>query len=551
VVRGVKHPVSGIRTFRTTIDYMYKGEPQRARIAAGGVRAYVNRVRLLPGSDYRGVKVIRQGLFTTLIFEFGDLIVRAGFQQGVVVSIGGLLIDDVNGLCGSWNQNIEDDQTDDVTGLLDNWTRPTVIEYDDEDFTQANEQCVAERFETYIRGPLVCGLLNTELSALSLACNAHVDVSQRFEECVHALSCVEQNFLPTLESSVIGYLTECIMESEDPPLVPIRENTGMQYVCAENSHYVPALTSCPKTCADRDGSICDAHAGLQRFLKVEGCECDDGFIWSGSKCVQEDYCGCVSPIDGIYFQHGDCYTAAGCTQRCQCRSGAWECEESRCYRNQKCGLVDELPACINVDKCRVNNGGCSHKCAWNAETDEVTCACPHGFALTPDVVTCVAVANSDILVSRCSAEMADWRKSYLEWKVEFVEWQAKSAACAAEDEECATAPKWRLEGELLGIGSGEETCDVYWTEWFDSDNADGCGDDETLDRLRDFYPDKVCDAIITMESRIEAAATCVTGITGDIILKTNSRTEGLFCDNADQPLGIRCPDYSVRFLCAR
>merc|ERR1739838_1270083 len=157
---------------------------------------------------------------------------------GVVVSIGGLLIDDVNGLCGSWNQNIEDDQTDDVTGLLDNWTRPTVIEYDDEDFTQANKQCVAERFETYIRGPLVCGLLNTELSALSLACNAHVDVSQRFEECVHALSCVEQNFLPTLESSVIGYLTECIMESEDPPLVPIRENTGMQYVCAENSHYV-------------------------------------------------------------------------------------------------------------------------------------------------------------------------------------------------------------------------------------------------------------------------------------------------------------------------
>ena len=51
--------------------------------------------------------------------------------------------------------------------------------------------------------------------------------------------------------------------------------------------------------------------------------------------------------------------------------------------------------------------------------------------------------------------MADWRKSYLEWKVEFVEWQAKSAACAAEDEECATAPKWRLEGELLGIGSGD------------------------------------------------------------------------------------------------
>jgi len=338
------------------------------------------------------------------------------------------------------------------------------------------------------------------------------------------------------------------MESDTPPVLPIRDNTGLQYVCPTNSHYVQALTSCPRTCADRDGSICEGNLGLTRFSGVEGCECDEGFIWSGDMCVQEEYCGCVSPIDGIYFKHGECYTGEGCSQRCQCRSGAWECEDFRCYKSQTCGIVDGLPQCISIDKCKLENGGCQDKCHWNSTTDEVFCSCSDGYALTPDLKKCVAVADGSILNGRCNAELNKWRISYKEWKTEFNHWQKNAGDAATCESSCA--PTWQLEGALLGEATGSESCSVYWTEWFDSDDPDGCGDDETIERLRDYYPDLVCDRIITMEKKIESAAACVTGVTGDIILRSDDRIEVLFCDNADQPLGIRCPDYSVRFLCA-
>lgn len=548
VVRGLKHPISEIRTARTVVRYWWAGEQQVATIYPGSRRAFVNKVRLLPGSNYRGVRVIQQGLFTTLLFDFGDLIVRGGFQQGVVVSAGGLLLNHVSGLCGTWNNDITDDQTDDVPTFIDGLSLPDLPDDDDKP-VQMPEMCIAQRFETYVRGPLSCGLLSLDTALLS-TCHTTVPFATRLLECVHSLTCNENNYLPTLEASLIGYLIECIIESEDPPVVPIRENTGIQYVCPQNSHYVPALTECPKTCADRDGSICEGNLGLQRFAKVEGCECDEGFIWSGYDCVPEEYCGCVSPIDGIYFKHGECYTGEGCSQRCQCRSGAWECEDFRCYRSQTCGLVDGLPACISVDKCKLNNGGCGDICTWDAETDVVVCSCSPGTALKPDFKGCVAVAPVvEGFTTRCSEEIGRWRESYAKWKSSYDDWSKEVAV----DGTCATScvPTWELEGEVIGGAAGAASCDVYWSEWFDSDDPDGCGDDETIERLRDYHPDLVCDTIVTMEKRIVAGAVCDGGTTDKIVLRTDDRKEGLFCDNADQELGVRCPDYAVRFLCVR
>ena len=59
-------------------------------------------------------------------------------------------------------------------------------------------------------------------------------------------------------------------------------------------------------------------------------------------------------------------------------------------------------------------------------------------------------------------------------------------------EKCDSAPK----------------CSVYWTSWLNSDSPDGCGDEETIERLRDTY-DEVCDVIIAMEKRVENRAVCV------------------------------------------
>lgn len=56
--------------------------------------------------------------------------------------------------------------------------------------------------------------------------------------------------------------------------------------CPENSVYNPAIVGCPRTCTDPEGkSKCDT-------VPQEGCECADGYVLSGEKCVLEDECGC-------------------------------------------------------------------------------------------------------------------------------------------------------------------------------------------------------------------------------------------------------------------
>jgi len=47
--------------------------------------------------------------------------------------------------------------------------------------------------------------------------------------------------------------------------------------------------------------------------------------------------------------------------------------------------------------------------------------------------------------------------------------------------------------------------------WFDTDNSTGCGDDESLERIRYMYPGVVCDNPVAIETRFVASnGTCIT-----------------------------------------
>ena len=56
--------------------------------------------------------------------------------------------------------------------------------------------------------------------------------------------------------------------------------------CPDNSVYSPAIVGCPRTCADPEAETqCEA-------IPQEGCQCKEGYVLSGEKCVIEDECGC-------------------------------------------------------------------------------------------------------------------------------------------------------------------------------------------------------------------------------------------------------------------
>lgn len=63
--------------------------------------------------------------------------------------------------------------------------------------------------------------------------------------------------------------------------------------CSANSHY--------EACADVCASSCE---GLTEIVQcsatcMEGCECDDGYLFNGQTCVKDTQCGC--------YDHGKTY----------------------------------------------------------------------------------------------------------------------------------------------------------------------------------------------------------------------------------------------------
>merc|ERR1719376_132991 len=191
------------------------------------------------------------------------------------------------------------------------------------------------------------------------------------------------------------------------------------------------MTSCPRTCLDPEGAVCDGNMGLQR-------------------CVGEAVCGCRAP-DGVYHQHGDCYTGEGCATRCQCRSGVWDCEDFKCYKHQTCVLRQGHHECVATDRCKRNNGGCSDKCDWNPETNEVTCSCTGQAVIGPNLRTCVQIADADELIARYASDLAKWRQSYKEWKTAFDKWAGTGVSRSAR------SAVWEQEGEVLGTATANKS----------------------------------------------------------------------------------------------
>ena len=88
-------------------------------------------------------------------------------------------------------------------------------------------------------------------------------------------------------------------------------------------------------------------------------------------------------------------------------------------------------------------------------------------------------------------------------------------------------------------------CDGKWTRYFDRDDPTGKGDFETLDYLRQEFPNEICRLPSAVDARLTGTDTHhpVSGV-----VATANELEGFFCENQYQLSG-RCLDFEVRFCC--
>ena len=100
--------------------------------------------------------------------------------------------------------------------------------------------------------------------------------------------------------------------------------------CPVNSHY----DYCGPVCADS----CVQHKQNDACKKaqcVEGCFCNEGFVWDGLSCVKRDQCGCTN--GDLSYRIGESYFKRNCAQKCTCIGvGKEKCENDPCELDEAC-----------------------------------------------------------------------------------------------------------------------------------------------------------------------------------------------------------------------
>jgi len=123
---------------------------------------------------------------------------------------------------------------------------------------------------------------------------------------------------------------------------------GMAFKCA----------TCNPTCADPNASRCPGDC-------VDGCYCEDGKVFDGSKCISEDTC-CTVPARDEKIVQGESYETNDCTQACTCVAGGKvECEDiNKVLVDGKC--EDPAIAC-NLPKDAGTGSGSANRYFFNKD----------------------------------------------------------------------------------------------------------------------------------------------------------------------------------------
>uniref|UniRef100_A0A671KN26 Si:dkey-239b22.1 n=1 Tax=Sinocyclocheilus anshuiensis TaxID=1608454 RepID=A0A671KN26_9TELE len=125
--------------------------------------------------------------------------------------------------------------------------------------------------------------------------------------------------------------------------------------CPANSHYVVCGTSCPASCPS-------LSFPFQCTLQCqEGCQCNDGNVLNGDRCVPPVGCGCYH--SGRYRQAGETFWhGEECQFLCVCDgiTGNVHCTPSSCSKVEVCHVLDGEYGCHPLPHARCSASGDPH-----------------------------------------------------------------------------------------------------------------------------------------------------------------------------------------------
>ncbi|CAN9514343.1 unnamed protein product [Ophioblennius macclurei] len=171
------------------------------------------------------------------------------------------------------------------------------------------------------------------------ACHAKVDPKPYASDCVFDV-CAVGGKGDALCTSVQAYALAC--QNEGVQIQKWRSDSFCPLPCPENSHYELCADTCGVSCASFVNPVACSKKSC-----FEGCQCNEGFVFDGTKCVSADKCGCVH--NGVYLMLGQTLVDKDCTTQCECHAlGVVKCKKVACASGQVCRVKDGVRGCHEV-----------------------------------------------------------------------------------------------------------------------------------------------------------------------------------------------------------
>ncbi|XP_070620019.1 IgGFc-binding protein-like isoform X1 [Erythrolamprus reginae] len=337
--------------------------------------------------------IIYQKSWETVIQTDFGLTVTFSWQSQLTVTVPATYQGALNGLCGNFNGDKQDD-----TALISGGqvTDPKAF---------GKLWKVAEFPGCGEVAPKVCPDVQSVAQmqrSKSTECGLLVDKNGPFREChgkinpeMFFLDCVSDYCTSNSQTSVLGYIIAAYASACQVVRVTIytwRIHIVWKLTCPPNSHYELCSRSCQQTCDSLYSSVpCSTYC-------TQGCVCDEGFVRSGDRCVPLHECGCTYQ-DQYYMTGETFYPTSDCNMKCTCQAGgAVTCHKVSCGPNEECKMVDGVQKCHPMSSATCSASGDPHYLSFDGVPFNFQGTCSYILAktavesmsdLTPFTVTTV------------------------------------------------------------------------------------------------------------------------------------------------------------------
>ncbi|ETE64581.1 IgGFc-binding protein, partial [Ophiophagus hannah] len=309
------------------------------------LRGYI--IRLVRGTTWqaerRSILIHQEGKNVVVQTDFGFKVLYDS-SQFILVIIPSTYQGQVCGLCGNFNGERRDEfqlpdgtSTSNVTTFGASWKVSAGQLHCSDDCRQNCPSCNTAEITLYQLGS-PCRLIKASSGPFEV-CHLLVKPEEYFNICLYE-TCVARGAKEALCRSLQAYVAVC--QAAGVTIKSWRTAAFCPLTCPHNSHYELCTRSCDFTCAGLSSPIqCTEKC-------FEGCQCNDGFVSDGEKCISMDNCGCVH--DGRYMKAEESILSRDCSEKCTClASGQLACNKTSCPKGEVCALQNGRHGCFKQE----------------------------------------------------------------------------------------------------------------------------------------------------------------------------------------------------------